>query len=94
MEARDPTYDANQACGYMESGFQFNFTQSKVQFLKILFTCLEFFILFQTEFYLYLFLREYFPIFSHSYRGESAALGHFTVFIFFGQVDNKESKKI
>ena len=27
-----------------------------------------------------------------SSRGESAALGHFSVYIFFGQVDNKESK--
>ena len=26
-------------------------------------------------------------------RGESAALGHFSVSIFFGQVDNRESKK-
>ena len=25
-------------------------------------------------------------------RGESAALGHFSIFIFFGQVENKESK--
>ena len=27
-----------------------------------------------------------------SIRGESAALGHFSISIFFGQVDNKESK--
>ena len=26
------------------------------------------------------------------YRGESATLGHFSVSIFFGQVDNEESK--
>ena len=26
-------------------------------------------------------------------RGESAALGHFSVSIFFGQADNKDSKK-
>ena len=28
------------------------------------------------------------------YKGESAALGRISVSIFFGQVDNKESKKI